>query len=286
MSKVNETSNREVAQNYLGKGMVPIPVKYMEKAPAISGWSDRTLTNTDIIADFPTGQDQNIGVVLGKASQGIVDIDLDCQEAILMASMFLPDTGMVFGRDGAPSSHRIYTVSDCGGSNKFQGPGDEGVLVEYRGTGAQTVFPPSTHTSGELIRFDHDGDPGQVDHETLHQNASRLAAASLIARHWTSGKRHEIAMALSGTLLRAGWFDDDVEEFVEAVCVGTNDNEVQDRLRAVQDTAKAVEAGDPSTGLTRLKQLIGDVGEPDDVKPIRRAQPVEREDQGLACLDD
>jgi hypothetical protein len=37
-------------------------------------------------------------VILGPPSSGLTDIDLDCPEAIGLASYFLPRTGAVFGR--------------------------------------------------------------------------------------------------------------------------------------------------------------------------------------------
>jgi len=244
------------AQEYMDKGMVPTPVQNMGKKPLLSKWQDTTINTAIIQANF--NGNQNIGIVLGKASGGLVDIDLDCPEAVRMADQFLPNTGMIFGRDSSPCSHWIYRSTECGDRVAFQGPGDEGMLVEYRGNGAQTVFPESTHETGEVIKFTTDGEPGQVDDDDLMKRVRHLAAASLIARHWVSGKRHETALALSGTLLRSGWFDDDVVEFIQAICTGANDIEVQDRLQAVQDTSMAIEGGDASTGLPRLKQLIGD----------------------------
>jgi putative DNA primase/helicase len=238
--------------------MTPIPVKFKDKKPTISGWQNRTLNNTDIAIDFPEGVKQNIGIVLGTASDGLVDIDLDCVEAVRIADRFLPKTGMVFGRDGRPNSHWVYRVPNGTAGIKFGGPTDEGMLVEYRGKGGQTVFPPSIHTTGEAITFSSNEDPAEVGHDALLHSVKRLAAASLIARHWGSGGRHELALALSGALLRAGWPPKDVEAFVEHVCVAAGDGEVRDRLKAVKDTQAAMDTGKPATGLTRLGQLLGD----------------------------
>ena len=65
-------------------------------------------------------------------------------------------------------------------------------------------------------------------------------------------------MALSGTLLRAQWFDDDVMDFVGAVCIAANDDDVADRKQAVTDTQVAIDGDVASTGRPRLKMLIGD----------------------------
>ena len=245
------------AESYVSQDMTPIPVEYKDKMPVKAGWQNQTLSNVDIERDFPDGKKLNIGIVLGDASGGVLDIDLDCPEAIGMADKFLPPTGMIFGRPGAPRSHRIYRVSKCGSRIGFSGPGDEGMLVEFRGNGAQTVFPPSTHESGEQIAFNEDGSPATIDHDALIRNVQHLAAASLLAKHWADGKRHEIAMAFSGGLLRAGWFKDDVEDFIKAVCLGAGDTEVSDRVKTVNATEARIDNDDSSTGFPRLKQLIG-----------------------------
>ena len=248
---------QEAAQKYIDQGMAVIPVKSLSKIPALSGWQNRSVGDVDITADFPEGSNSNIGIVLGSQSGGIVDIDLDCAEAVRMAPMFLPETGMIFGRAGSPRSHYVYRVENCQGRVAFSGPANEGVLVEYRGNGAQTVLPPSIHPSGEAVTFYEDGEPSSVDHDALDKAVKQLAAAALIAKHWVSGKRHDTALALSGALLSRGWFDDDVEDFVRAVCKGAGDAEVDDRVKTVAATQEAQDRGEPATGLTRLRSLIG-----------------------------
>ena len=58
---------------------------------------------------FP-GHDQNIGVLLGSPSNGLLDIDLDCVESCLMAPTLLTPTACRFGRRGKPKSHMLYRV--------------------------------------------------------------------------------------------------------------------------------------------------------------------------------
>jgi putative DNA primase/helicase len=249
---------RQAAQKYYDLGMTPIPINFKDKKPTIKEWQNRTLNNTNIVIDFPDGFKRNIGIVLGDVSNKIVDIDLDCIEATRIADRILPETGMIFGRDSSPNSHWIYRVSNCSSCTKYSDPTGGGVLVEYRGKGGQTVFPPSIHTSGEAITFSNDGEPAVVDHDALLHSVKRLAAASMIARHWKSGGRHDLALALSGALLRASWIDGDVLDFIEQVCIAAGDNEVQDRLKAVSDTQSALDSELPSTGLPKMAQLLGE----------------------------
>jgi hypothetical protein len=51
--------------------------------------------------------DVNIGILLGEASGGLVDVDLDTEEAVKLALAFLPDTAR-FGRPHNVGSHWLY----------------------------------------------------------------------------------------------------------------------------------------------------------------------------------
>ena len=64
---------KEAAYEYLDKGMVVIPIKQHDKAPAITAWQKRTLEDVCIEQDFPEGAGRNMGVLLGSVSGGIVD---------------------------------------------------------------------------------------------------------------------------------------------------------------------------------------------------------------------
>ncbi len=174
---------RAIATKYLDQGLTPIPVNHGSKKPAVSEWQNHV---PDVANDFPDGLKRNVGIVLGDASKGLVDIDLDCDEAIRMAQMFLPQTGMIFGRHSRLQSHWLYLVPECGSGARFGD--DAGTLVECRANGQQTVFPPSVHSSGETIAFHSEDTPVAIDREKLFFSVKRLAADSLLARNWNSGK--------------------------------------------------------------------------------------------------
>ena len=66
------------------------------------------------IGDYFNGNPANIGILMGKPSGGLVDIDIDNTDALRFADRFLPKTNCVFGRQSKPRSHRIYKVCDAG----------------------------------------------------------------------------------------------------------------------------------------------------------------------------
>ncbi len=251
----------QTATKYLKRGWQPLPIAPRGKAPNCGrAWQNFRCTPEDIEQHF-NGAEINIGVLLGEPSQGLVDIDLDTVEAIRLAPYFLPATGAVFGRASKRRSHYLYSVPGAE-TRKFQLTSDA-MLVELRATGCQTVFPPSTHESGESIQWEtNDADPAKVDLAELNDRVSKLAAASAILRYWPAeGGRHDAALALAGALLRSGWTTDDANAFITAIAEEAG---LGDRVRAgeyrriVDDTAGKLADDEPVTGLPRLAEAIGD----------------------------
>jgi len=103
---------REVAQSYLERGWAPIPVLYQHKEPGYAGWPDLRVTIETLDQRF-NGAPQNIGVLLGEPSKGLVDIDLDAREALSTGAYYLPETAAIFGRSGK----RAVTLSLSDRSN-------------------------------------------------------------------------------------------------------------------------------------------------------------------------
>ena len=176
------------------RGWVAIPIPRESKKPTLSGWQDRTLQDVDADEDF--ADNDNLGVVLGDPSGGLVDIDLDCPEAIRAAGEVLPDTGLIFGRQSNPTSHWIYKVTKPQGRVTYTSPQGGGMLVEYRANGCQTLFPPSVHDNKDKVAFHRDDFPATVDKADLLEACRRLAAISLIAQGWIDGSRHDLALAI------------------------------------------------------------------------------------------
>jgi putative DNA primase/helicase len=123
---------------------------------------------------------QNIGVLLGEPSGWLIDVDLDHPLAVELAAQYLPPTILRFGRASKPESHWLYVVTAPVATKKHRSR-SAGMIVELRSTGTQTVFPPSTHESGEAIEFvDPAAEPAVVSPDELHNAVRSLADAVLI----------------------------------------------------------------------------------------------------------
>lgn len=164
----------DAAKDYTRQGWRVIPIPHQSKAPRLKDWPNLWLTEEDLPQHF-NGQPQNIGVLLGEPSGWLIDIDLDHRLAVDLAVNHLPPTPAVFGREGKPCSHYIYRVNGPVETHKFSSK-TEGMLVEVRSTGQQTVLPPSTHVSGEKIEWEHGNtQPALVDPKDLIRSVEGLA---------------------------------------------------------------------------------------------------------------
>ena len=253
----NVFNAREAARQYLAEGWMPVPVPYRKKNPGLENWPNLRLRQDEIDRHF--GNSQNVGILLGEPSGGLVDVDLDVSQALIVAPAFLPATGRKHGRPGKPNSHCWYRCQPIPGSRKFLDVDAKTCLLELRSTGGQTVVPPSTHPEGEQYSWVEIDKPTEIRGEELSACVSRLAAATLVVRHWPNkGSRHDVSLALAGFLLRAGWPEEAAMEFVGAVASAAGDEEWRARQADVRTTARRLATDGKATGGRTLGKLLGD----------------------------
>jgi hypothetical protein len=233
-------------------------------APMGEGWQTRPTTEDDLARWFANGTGYNVGIQWGSVSGNRVDVDLDCRAATAVADSLLPPTGWVFGRPKHPRSHRTYRVDRVGPSIKLEDPATGHMQIELRGENLQTVVPPSRHEkTGEVITWESFTEPAEVTYDDLARAVRQVGAACLIARHlWPKekGGRHGVALALGGALAHAGYPLEDAKRLVKAAAHAVEDDEPEDRLKAVETSYEKKEAGELCTGWPTLGQMFPDKG--------------------------
>ena len=252
----------EFAEKYLKHGWQPVPVPVRSKNPNFSGWQNFIASERDLHNHF-NGKPQNIGVLLGAKSNGLIDVDLDSPEAVKIADFFLPKTESIFGRKNKPRSHRLYT-SNFPKTEQFINPfiadNKQAMIVEIRSTGGQTIFPPSVHENGEVIEWSSEGEPLKVEANELRRAVALLASACIISKFWSkeSHLRHHLSLAVSGALLRNGFTEAETKNFIKAICFMCDDEETLDRLQSVDTTALKLRNNKKVAGLPRLAEITDD----------------------------
>jgi Bifunctional DNA primase/polymerase, N-terminal len=219
------------------------------------------------IADWVDGD--GTGIVLGPSA--LVDLDLDCDEAAVIAPILLPPTA-TFGRKGRERTHYIYEAG-AERPGKWVDPDIESgrsMIIELR-TGEQySLFPGSVHwkTNTPIV---WDGLPAiRPENPALLDRACRaVAIAVLVARAVPDGARHDGTLALAGCLGLGGWGRDEAELVLTAVARlwGFTDGNIQAGARSTYDRLEAgspvaswralAEAGVSSARLDALRNAIG-----------------------------
>lgn len=256
------------------RGFVPVPLRHKSKAPRGAGWQNVAWTSEEeVIEHFEQsvaeGSD-GVGLVLGKPSSNLVDVDLDSDLALSLAPYFLPPTAMKHGRASNRQSHRWYRVTgEMPGLRRYV-LSDGAVAVEFRTTGGQTVIPPSVHPSGEDYfwegePFGGDAGPAQVDGRQLAVQVALLGLGAVLLEGWPEqGGRHDAYLALVGGLLRFGddvhpFWKDNVIPLIEAIAEATEDEDgAQSRVsETYHTTVRRLREGKTAAGFPRLGEIIG-----------------------------
>ncbi|TXN15782.1 DNA primase [Methylobacterium sp. WL122] len=246
--------------DFIKRGFSVTPLWPMQKKPQLGAWESTTVTLEDLndIGSFP--DDYNLGIVLGTASDGIVDVDLDCKLAVEAGKALLPSTQCVFGRNDNPFSHYLYRCSGSKRTKQFKHPITNAALIELRANGSQTVLPGSIYNDGQTIRFedDRDGDAGVVAWDELYRTCRLIAVVCLLCEYWIKG-RHSTALAFAGMCAGNKINLQQARTVVATVCAVMNDEETDDRLKCVTTSYDRVAGSRLVQGRGELTNIIGDV---------------------------
>lgn len=205
----------------------------VELLPARSNTTTKHLVEP-IIDELWSGK--GVGIVTGRASNGLVDVVANSSAARSLAQCFLPETQRIHGRNGSPKRHWWYEKFPFPSTGTFKDPDGE-TLVEIRSDGCATLVPPSVHESGEPILW-RTGYPIRTlpcrETDTLEESVRNLAACSLLVKRWPkTGSGVEFALVVAETLLRNGKSADFTKHFVIAaayIAARDEGRQIQDAL--------------------------------------------------------
>jgi hypothetical protein len=255
----SKTDARAIAQAAFQLGLQPVPLHSRSKRPAGGpGWNKKIIREDQVDDYFSSGQ--NVGILWGKPSGGIIDVDLDCDEVVKAGPKLLPET-IVYGRANRPSSHFLYRCEDAESTKWLDDDGK--MIVEIRSTLLQSVWVGSIHPDGDLYRFDHEADEfTEIDWKDLRVRCGKLAGIALLARAYPSGSgRHDYVHAVAGALYRDGYDATAIKSIILPVLTIASDEKEDDRnqrVRTVLNTITRAEAGGHTRGWNTLKDWLGE----------------------------
>ncbi|MFC4271793.1 hypothetical protein GQF03_16485 [Sneathiella chungangensis] len=257
----------KLIEEYIQQGWQVFPLRPNSKEPT-GKWKDQKATLETLPTLFKP--DSNIGVALGTASGGLIDLDFDSSEASAIGNILF-DMLPGFGRKSSPCSHRIALCDDPGKTTQFgltpeeaaltglHGD-DKAMILELRSTGGYTMFPGSIHPTGESIEWLSEL-PKQIPSvkwADMEKKAGICAFLAIVLKKYPAqaGNRDNICLALAGTLLRMGMPPEQVDRLIVFIAESKGDEEAQARLKA-ESTKGKLDAGEDVTGLPTLCDLLG-----------------------------
>ena len=258
----------EVKQSLLKNGLILFASDYGKKGVAES-WTVRLskqIKQLDQFKDF-----SNVNIATGGDSL-IVDVDLDCPEALELADAFLNPTGMMFGRESTPRSHRLYKVIDLNKKHTrayfdFKDK-EKSMLVELRANKHYTMCG-GQYDNGEKVVWDKCDMPVEITYDTLHKQLSKLAVACVVLRKApTPGTkmRNEYWKLVIATFWYHKIKEEDCINIVEAVCNAHKDD-TNERLARVKNIY-AKDRTEQLQGLTTLAKQFN--WSDDEVKDLKK----------------
>ena len=260
---------------YADQGLIVVPVKQRSKKPAMgNGWQYQNDNTKNISFLHP---DSNVGVLNGDAGKiNLVDIDLDCPEALVTAPFFLPLT-VTFGRINAPSSHWEYIVNTSEMRRfdtlskyyKKWGYGNIGTIAEFRcNSGNQTVFPPSTHECRDDIQWDMEpdengimdpvGEMTRIGVDELFQCYCDLIIMIILQQHIVPGVFHNATVGVVGWCWHMGWPVERTERLVTAMVMLLGMEDEGDRLKVIRDTYTKGDNGHNISAYSKLESALNE----------------------------
>jgi len=223
---------------YRSRGLVVLRVDFGTKKCHIKDW--QKLPPEELEKMITEGD--NIGIRL----DGLSVLDLERKELFrVFTEKSVEEIAKMTWVAETGKGYHIYFRGTLPGKGTIRA--DE--LVEFRtGNDAYVVAPPSIHPSGARYRWLSEVELIEITEasralleriyhkvEVLREFRGLILALEKI---WTPSHRHNLAIWLSGCLRKSGVDREDAETVLKAITCLANDEELEDRLRALKDTYK------------------------------------------------
>ena len=275
----------ETVLKYYRKGLSIIPLKKGEKKPSLK-WEEfqkHRATEDELKQWFRN--DSNFGIICGSVSQNLVVFDFDEAESVnFVFSDFskVKERTMVV-RTG--KGYHIYfrTSKPVPSSKRVH------LHLDIQSEGKYVVGPGSLHPSGAIYNSIGAEAISEIDDyleflDLIDKKDAVYDAAKFVGTIWQAGDRHDIALRLASLLRKQlHWEISDTKEFILGIMRMKEDSEeVQDRLRAIQD---AYDKDYPYISTDMPKNFVDEILRllPSDSKEIWRINLNENGSQVIYC---
>jgi len=240
---------------YIQLGLKVLPFKRGTGVCYLDGdeASDFTCADDPVeIAEKFSGYDVGIDV----AASGLVDLDIDCVEAVPFIEEFLLPTRTI-RRASKQCSHQLFHHKVPITGKHFKDLDGKEVLAVL--PNVRLALPPSYHSkSGERLAWVKADSCFAFVSATLPAIAGRICAFALVTRLWpTPGARHDAGLSLAGALVRRAFVLEQTQRILQLIAVFWNDPNLHDRLEEARSTYERFAKKEANiSGLPTLAKLL------------------------------
>ena len=195
------------------------------------------------------------------------DVDLDVDNELIknFIPYYINDCGAIFGRDGNPSSHYLWSNKNKIPFKQFSLPEEfqrdykdfphGAMLCELRTERKRyTIVPESLHSKSKTnVKWEKFESIKQYD-GNLSLDVGKVALSTALTIIYPGqGKRDEYCTAIAGILLKnSDWTEDQINVFISRIAEAANDD-VKERSKKGSTTAKT----DRKFGVNKITELTG-----------------------------
>jgi len=195
-----------------------------------------------------------------------VDLDIDNEFVKRFLPYYIKDCGAIFGREGNPTSHYLWTNRNQIPFKQFSLP-DEfekdfkdfphgSMICELRTEKKRyTIVPGSLHSKSKTnVRWEKFEEIREYQ-GNLSIDAGKVAlSAALTIIYPSTGARDDYCTAIAGILVKnSDWTDDEIDNFVSRIAEHADDEDLAKRLKKGTSSRKT----NRKFGINKLHEITG-----------------------------
>ena len=195
-----------------------------------------------------------------------VDLDIDNEFVKRFLPYYIKDCGAIFGREGNPTSHYLWTNRNQIPFKQFKLP-DEfekdfknfphgSMICELRTEKKRyTIVPGSLHSKSKTnVRWEKFEEIREYQGNLSIDVGKVALSAALTIIYPSTGSRDDYCTAIAGILVKnSDWTDDEIDNFVSRIAEHADDEDLAKRLKKGTSSRKT----NRKFGINKLHEITG-----------------------------
>ena len=195
-----------------------------------------------------------------------VDLDIDNEFVKRFINYYIKDCGAIFGREGNPTSHYLWTNRNQIPFKQFKLP-DEfekdyeafphgSMICELRTEKKRyTIVPGSLHSKSKTnVRWEKFEEIREYQGNLSIDVGKVALSAALTIIYPSTGARDDYCTAIAGILVKnSDWTDDEIDNFVSRIAEHADDEDLAKRLKKGTSSRKT----NRKFGINKLHEITG-----------------------------